>query len=221
MADAQVRALMALARAKADTAVDPDRDQKHRHDLLPILAVWFGSKTAIGATQLPEVLIQELVNTGISRQAVETAGRIVLRHPLSGRTGSGSPKPGGSAAQTVASQEPEMRAQYLLAAAERLDEALAEGDGAKAVANEERYAAQHVAAGQNRRRAAKKLDELAVNSPVLRWKAVMDKRPTPDCAALNGRLFLASSPPAIPGAVHPRCRCSAEPYDSHPGLARI
>lgn len=212
---------MALARAKAATTADPEADRKRRHDLVPILAVWFGSKAAIGATQLPEVLLQELMNTGISRQAVELAGRITLQHPLPGRTGSGSPKPGASAARTVASHEPEVRAEYLLAAAERLDEALADGDEEKATANEERYAAQHVAAGQNRRRAAKKLDELAAESPVLRWKTIMDKNTTPDCAALNNRLFLASSPPGIPGAMHVRCRCSAEPYDSHPGLARI
>jgi hypothetical protein len=128
MDEARVRAVMALARTKALATADPDRDQKRRHDLVPILAVWFGSKAAIGATQLPEVLLVELINTGISRQAAELAGGIVLKHPLSGRTGSGSPKPGASAARTVASQEPEARAQYLMAAAERLNEALADGD---------------------------------------------------------------------------------------------
>jgi hypothetical protein len=222
MAEAQVRALMALARAKALAFAEPTFDQqpqqRKRRDIVPILALWFGSKAAIGATVLPEEILAELTSIGIGHVAALKAGEIVLVHPLSGRTSAGSPESGHgtTTARMVAAEEPKMRAEFLVNSAERLSEALAEGDYDKAVAKEEGYAEQHVAAGQNRRKAAKKLDELAAESPVLVWRTVMDKNTTPDCAALNGRIFLASAPPAIPGAVHARCRCSAEAWSGPP-----
>ncbi len=205
---------MALARAKAAQV----QQQQHR-DLVPILAVWFGSKAAIGATRLPSEIVAELVRAGFDPDAVVRAGEIVLNHPLSGRTRSGSPepKPGSAATRMVAAEEPDMRARYLLAAAERLTEAQQAGDVDAAVKREETYAAQHAAAGRNRRAAAKRLADLAGSDDrLLVWRAVLDQRTTPDCFALNGQLFHASNPPAIPGAVHPACRCTAETW-GHPG----
>jgi SPP1 gp7 family putative phage head morphogenesis protein len=213
---------MALARAKSVVFAEPTYNQqpqqRQRRDIVPILAAWFGSKAALKATVLPEEILAELASIGIGHTAAIQAGQIVLRHPLSGRTGAGSPEAGtgAPAARMVAAEEPEMRAEFLINSAERLQEALAVGDYDKAVAKEERYAEQHVAAGQNRRRAAKRLDQLAATSRMLVWRAVIDKRTTPDCAVLNGRIFLASAPPGIPGAMHPACRCKAEPWSGPP-----
>lgn len=213
---------MALARAKALTFAEPTFDQQPQHrqrrDIVPILALWFGSKAAIGATVLPEAILAELASIGIGHVAALKAGEIVLRHPLSGRTAAGSPESGRetTTARKVAAEEPKMRAEFLVNSAERLSEALAMGDYDKAVAKEEGYAEQHVAAGQNRRKAAKKLDELAATSPMLVWRTILDERTTPDCAVLNGRIFPANNPPAIPGAVHSRCRCSAEAWSGPP-----
>jgi SPP1 gp7 family putative phage head morphogenesis protein len=211
MAEAQVRALMALARAKALVFAEPTFDQQPQHrqrrDIIPILAVWFGSKAAIGATALPEAILAELASIGIGHTAA-----------LSGRTAAGSPESGHgtTTARMVAAEEPKLRAEFLVNSAERLSEALAVGDYDKAVTKEEGYAEQHVAAGQNRRKAAKRLDELAATSPMLVWRTILDERTTPDCAVLNGRIFPANNPPAIPGAVHSRCRCSAEAWSGPP-----
>ena len=200
---------MALARAQVTKL---QQQQKHR-DVLAVLVAWFGSKAAIGATRLPAEILGALEMAGYDPSAAAKAGEIVLDHPLPGRTRGGSPeaKPGQTAARQVAAEEPEMRAQYLLAATERLTEAGESGDFDAAARKEATYAVQHVKAGQNRRAAAKRLDELAGDTDqLLVWKTVMDKNTTPDCAALNGRVFQASNPPGIPGAMHSRCRCSAE-----------
>ncbi|HXJ27404.1 MAG TPA: minor capsid protein, partial [Streptosporangiaceae bacterium] len=78
------------------------------------------------------------------------------------------------------------------------------------------YLDAHRAAGQNRVKAATAYDRAAAAAGPdgkLRWNAVMDERTTADCAALNGTLFTADKPPGglLPGAVHPRCRCTATP----------
>jgi SPP1 gp7 family putative phage head morphogenesis protein len=222
MAEAQVRALMALARAKAVAYAEPTYNQqpqqRRRKDILPVLILWFGSKAAVTATALPEEILAELASIGIGHTAAMRAGEILLQHPMSGRTAAGSPQSGAhtTAMRMVASAEPELRAEFLINSAERLQEALGTADYDKAVAKEERYAEQHVAAGQNRRRAAQKLDDLAKTTQFCVWRAVMDKHTTPDCAALNGRIFPVNSPPAIPGAVHPRCRCKAEAWSGPP-----
>jgi SPP1 gp7 family putative phage head morphogenesis protein len=212
---------MALARAQATKrAATMDRDQTATTTaVLALLTAWFRSKAAISANRLPEELLSSLEAAGYDPTAAAKAGEIVLNHPLSGRTRGGSPEaqPGEPAARLVASDEPEMRARYLLAATQRLTEAEQAGDFDAAVRREATYALQHVKAGQNRRQAAKRLDELAGDTDqLLVWRAVMDKNTTPDCAALNGRIFHASNPPGIPGAMHSRCRCSAETW-SQPG----
>jgi SPP1 gp7 family putative phage head morphogenesis protein len=208
---------MALARAQANKrATTMERDQAATATaLLVLLTAWFRSKAAISATQLPTEILSALTAAGFDPTAVAQAGEIVLDHPLSGRTRGGSPeaKPGLPVVRQVAAEEPEVRARYLLAATERLTEAEQAGDFDAAVRREATYAVQHVKAGQNRRAAAIRLAELAGDTDqLLVWRAVMDQRTTPDCAALNGRIFHASDPPGLPGAMHSRCRCSAETW---------
>lgn len=222
--DSAVRALMALARAKtlATAAVTQDPTASQRA-VLEALAVWFGSPDAIAATELPEHLIDLLVEIGIDRRVAEEVGEVTATPRLTGRTRYGSPAPsdGMTVLRMVASQEPEMRARYVLAACLRLTEALGAedyagepGEYAHALTKERHYLAQHVGAGRNRRAAAKRVDEVAAEYPYLVWRTMRDSRVDGRCAMLEGRVFTADHLPdgQIPGAVHPRCRCRAESW---------
>jgi len=122
------------------------------------------------------------------------------------------------------------RAMYLIAAADRLLEALDVPFGTTRAAQtvesaqraEERYFELHMAAEERRMRAAALQDmaarlngdrEKAEAATLLNWRAVMDARTTFECAQANGMNFRADRMPVIgwPGAVHNRCRCSAGP----------
>lgn len=218
---------MALARTKAVAAAEPRTEQDNYRDpvateaaVLALLTAWFASKPAITATELPDDLINQLVGIGIARKAAGQVGRMVLARRLTGRSRHGSPNPyhGMPATRRVAAGEPRMRAQYVLAAAKRLTQGIADGVFDQALEKERRYLDAHVDAGRNRRRAARRLDELGENGQVLVWRTVMDQRTTPECAALDGRLFTADNPPGIPGAMHSRCRCRAEVWGRGPLL---
>jgi SPP1 gp7 family putative phage head morphogenesis protein len=186
--------------------------------LLARLTAWFASRDAIAATQLSEDLVAQLVAAGLDHRAVTTVGEMVLDRPLTGRSRHGAPTgfEGMPATRRVAAEEPRMRAEYLLAAAQRLSEAVKKGRYDQALDSEKRYLDAHVAAGRNRRRAAVRLDELGKDGQTLVWRTVMDQHTTPECAALNGRIFSADDPPGIPGAMHSRCRCTAEAWGRGP-----
>lgn len=208
--DAQVRALMAMARAKAAaTSGEP----------LQALTDWFASQPAIPATELPDDLVDELVARGLSRQAVIDAGKLASRPPLTGRSRYGSPSPrdGMTAVRRVASEEPGMRAQFVLASARRLTDA---DDFDDQLAVEQRYRDMHVALGRKRRQAARQVDAAESQSLAgwLVWRCAA--KPEARCAALEGRLFTPDNPPgAYPGAVHVSCRCHAEPWNGPtPGI---
>lgn len=215
MATAAARALMALARAKSAEVTHASQTA-----VLTALAVWLGSKDAVSASGLPDSLIGMLVALGIDRRAAVTVGEMATVKRLTGRTSGGSPPPTESMTvmRRVASDEPMMRAQYILAAARRLTAAISSDRFDAALAAEQKYLAAHVKAGQNRRAAAKRVDDLGTH--VLVWRTVMDEKTTPECAAMDGRLFMASNPPGgmIPGAVHSRCRCRAEVFGRGPIL---
>lgn len=218
--DVTARAWMALARARVRKDLGFGVVQEHA--VLAALTAWFAGKEAIAATTLPPTLIKMLIDIGIDAGIAEHVGEMVLAKPLSGRSRHGAPTPykGMAAARRVATEEPEMRARYVLAAARRLTQSLAEDTYDQASKNEERYLAMHLAAGRNRRRAARRVDEVGGDGQSLVWRAVMDDRTTPDCAALDGRLFLADDPPGgtYPGAKHLRCRCRAEAWGRGPLL---
>lgn len=118
----------------------------------------------------------------------------------------------GPAARLVAAGEPTYRAAYLLAAARRVRASMAAGKTLEeALAVEQRFTLAHLAAQDNRARAAAAVDKAAAThrSGLLGWKAVMDSRTSAECRAANGRNFSLLSPPAIgyPGSVHVNCRC--------------
>lgn len=135
--------------------------------------------------------------------------------PAGAYPGTPAGSPMTSTARQAKADEPTMRAQYILTAAKRLTRAQTLDVYDQALRLEQTYLEQHRGAGQNRVKAAQALDEIAAkHGPWLQWIAVLDQRTTPDCRALNGRLFTIDNLPngQIPGAVHPRCRCRAAPF---------
>lgn len=198
--------MMAVARAKAAAT---------RGEPLRALTDWFASRDAIAATELPERLIDELVARGLDRQAVIDAGRLACDPPMTGRSRHGAPKPRGgmNAVRRVASEEPRMRAQFVLASARRLAEAEVEDRFSEQLVNEKRYRDMHVALGRKRRQAARQADEAASQSRAgwLVWRCAA--KPEARCKALEGRVFHVDNPPgAYPGAVHLSCKCHSDPW---------
>lgn len=199
------------------TAPQPDQQQQQNHDrdaIIALLVLWFGSSAAVSAVRLPANLVRQLVASGLSEKAVRAAARITMAPALTGRRrgGSPTPRPGMTAARTVASEEPQMRAQYLVKASERLTEADQNGVFPQALRLEEHYLDQHTAAGRNRARAAAALDQVATeHGPYVVWLTRNDARVEADCRKLSGTVFTVDDPPlldgkpVIPGAVHPHC----------------
>lgn len=122
----------------------------------------------------------------------------------------------------VKASEPDRRAEYIVAAAERLTEAEKLGVGEQAERAEQRYTEMQRNAARNRLEAAAKLDKAAASAPNgwLIWETKRDSRVEAECAGLEGRVFTIDNlpkidgRPAIPGAVHPRCRCEAKPFQT-------
>lgn len=208
MSNARALAALAKARAHSNKLLKAHSSETA---VLAALTAWFGSKDSISADELPTRLVDMLVELGLDRDSIITIGEMATVKSLSGRTSQGSPEIANdmSVTRRVAADEPYMRAMYVLAAAKRLSKA---DNYDSALSAEKTYLASHVSAGQNRRRAAKKVDDLG--DQVLVWRTVMDEKTTPECAAADGRLFTADKLPngMIPGAVHARCRCHAEPW---------
>lgn len=202
--NANVKALMALARADVlRRAGDLDRA------VVAAVAGWFGAPPT-GESQLPGDLLSLLTGLGISESAAAEVGAMTAKVPVAGRTADGSPVfvRGMSAVERVASDEPTMRARYVVNASWRLSEAFDD----VALRNEFRYLNDHLAAGENRRAAAKQID--AHGKRVLRWVTAGDDLVHPDCRRLEGRLFTATNLPdgLVPGGVRVGCRCAAEPW---------
>lgn len=179
----------------------------------------------VAGTALPLYLLLRMRALGLDDRASRAATRLALSEPLAKTRGR-------SAVARVAAGEIRYRAAYLLNAAKRIGKSLQLlGDDphalATAVRAERRYRDQHLAAAQNRRRAARAADRVALRSPWLQWSTVLDGRAEPECRALNGELFTVDHPPQVagspvyPGAVHPNCRCRAVPFGATPlGAAR-
>lgn len=213
------------------TAPQQVEQQQVGHDtrdaVLAALALYFASAAAISAVTLPAGLMRRMVALGITPRAARAAAKMTMQPALTGRRRYGSPSstPGMSTSRAVAADEPKMRAAYLLNAAERLDQADRDGAFVPARRMERSYLAAHSYAGRNRARAAAELDRVAAeHGPWLVWRTQRDSRVDPECGALEGTVFTIDNLPKgqIPGAVHPRCRCRAEPlltsFDAVPTL---
>jgi hypothetical protein len=199
--------------------------------VIAALAVFFASVLAIKALHLPRVLVARLESLGLATKAIKAAGDMAMEPPLTGRGRFGSPPPDGASAsrapsspssppatstvRTVKSEEPEMRARFVVAASKRLTRAITLGVYPEALRVEPTYLKQHRAAGRNRLKAAQALDLVAAaHGPWLVWRTKGDSRVDAHCAALEGRLFTIDNLPNggdIPGAIHVACRCWAAP----------
>jgi hypothetical protein len=162
---------------------------------------------------------------GISAVALKTVIGVALAMPLPVMEGTGPASRWAVRTNTI------RRAQFVIAASGRVQQAIAHATARNqpvfpavqaAVAAEQRYFGQQVAMGTKRMAAGATADgAAAMNGPLLGWNAVLDSRTTYGCRAANGQNFYADHPPiveghpALPGAVHPLCRCW--PSAPHPG----
>ena len=119
------------------------------------------------------------------------------------------------------------RAQFFLSACQRVQQAIVAArsknqpvmDAVRAaITAEQRFMGQHVAMSRRRVSAGSAVDGMAATyGNLLGWNAVIDAATTYGCRHANGRNFYADHPPvvegspALPGAVHGRCRCFAGP----------
>lgn len=186
-----------------------DHEQLTRAEeaVVAAIALFLASRLAVKAVRLPVVLVDRLVGLGLSRRAVLTASRMVLKPPLTGRGRFGSPTVPDvaetvSAIRQVAAGEPTMRALYLLNASKRLTTALTEGKFSKALAKERRYMAQHRAAGIDRRAGAARVDTVAKRAHG--W-LVWVGGTCPQCKPLDGQVFRVGEMPLPP--LHSGCSC--------------
>lgn len=220
----------------------PDQRDDHTAEeaaIIAAIALWLASMAAIRATLLPPRLADMLVSIGAAPQAARVAGRMSLDVPMSGRSRWGAPgptvdpiapgfspifSPEASVAKQAAAEEPSMRARYIVNAAKRLTESLLEGEFIDGIQAEKRNLVAHVQAGKNRAKAAAALDKaFAEAGPEgkLRWTTHPERGDvTPDCEALNGRIFSRDNPiivetdegpmTARPGMMHPHCHCTGD-----------
>jgi hypothetical protein len=203
-------------------AQQQDQQDAVRDAVIAALALWLASKASLGAVYLPDLLFKRLVGLGLDGQSVRRAGWLGLSLPLPGRGPHGSPRheAATTTVRKVKADEPELRAQYIVTAAERLSRAQQLGVYDAASRLESTYTDQQRAAAQNRIKAAQALDKAATGSasPWLTWRTKHDNRVEAECAALEGRVFTLDNLPTVdgrevmPGAVHVRCRCSAQPW---------
>ena len=182
------------------------------------LAVFLASVAAVRAATLPGYLVDRLVSLGLNRRAVRAAGKLTLEPALTGRTRWGSPLSRfgpQTMVRRMAAAEPMMRARYLFAAAKRMTKAATAGSFTSGLSREQTYLDAHRRAGQRRAKVAREYDAVAQGQTFLRWNAIFDKATTPDCAAADGSIWSVDRPPMPPpGAVHPYCRCTAEPVET-------
>lgn len=181
--------------------------------LIATLALWIGMSVGFPFPPLPIDLRRRLDEMRFNAKALSAALRLALGIPVPGR--GKWRRTDKSAAVQVAAAEPRYRALYLMRAAERMTRSMANGvDSATAIRAERANLDRSTEAARRRATAAYKADEAAQISPWLEWVAVTDGSTTPDCRAMNGKIFTLDQIPAIglPGAVHPACRCEPRPF---------
>lgn len=131
----------------------------------------------------------------------------------------------GPSANVINEQELTYRAAYLANAGLRINQRLEQGLGPDEAAAPERLLFRaHRAAQRGRARASRAVDSLAHRVGLrLRWRAVNDRKTSPECRAANGHVFTADHPPVIglPGAVHPNCRCRPVPASEGTGSTTV
>jgi SPP1 gp7 family putative phage head morphogenesis protein len=184
--------------------------------LVATLALWLGMSVGFPFPPLPHDLRHRLAEMDLHAKAIQAAIRMALSVPIIGRGKARTPVGRTmSAGVRVAAGEPRMRALYLLRSAQRMSRSLTNGvDSVTAIRAERPNLDRSTEAARRRDRAAVAVDAAAEISPWIEWVSIMDGNTTPDCRAMNGKIFTLDEPPAIgfPGAVHPACRCEPRPF---------
>lgn len=186
----------------------------------------------------PQTALHHVTRTGVARQAAQlmaSASRISLEldqaagAPPSPPTvppssAAAAPEP-GPAGRHVAAGADERRAAFGQASRDRIAQAVqhpgeqfpvATSTLDTALERERRFFAQHLNAERTRQDAARRVDATAARLGVTRlgWRARLDGRTTPACAAAHGNNFDVARPPALgyPGTPHGgTCRCKPGP----------
>lgn len=145
------------------------------------------------------------------RRAPAPLASVPGQEPARGRQS----EPSKAARDITGRAERHYRAAFMMRSTKRIEATLGRGrELSDAVAREKVLWELHREAALRRRAAAARVDD-AVDAYglVLSWRAVLDKRTTPDCHAANGLNFRVDRPPRMgfPGAAHPRCRCVPAP----------
>jgi SPP1 gp7 family putative phage head morphogenesis protein len=180
-----------------------------------LLVIGFGSAVSL-AGDIAAMLLKLI--PAPSKRAIDAVIQLV-------RDGIPNPNLGfepGPAFKAEARNAAGWRALYIVAAVDRLTDAVDFGDWDRALVAEERYFEQHLEAEDNRLRVAQLVDLTAevmqhrmtpLTEGLLGWRSVMDSRTTKECAFCNGKNFRADQMPmwGYPGSTHPRCRCSIVP----------
>lgn len=190
----------------------PDKQQK-RHALIVLGALFLGPQ--LGTWETNQSVIAVLLGLGLNYDLASW-----LATMASGPVDSIDLGYTRGPAETfeLAEQAPGWRALYLIAAAERLMAGVEDIVQAKQL--EQTYFRQHLYAEERRQRSAALVDRTAElnddrpgESNLSGWRAVLDRRTTPECRRAHGKNFRNDKMPAIgwPGAVHVRCRCSSGP----------
>lgn len=169
----------------------------------------------LGTVATATALAQQLAALGLSAIAIKAVLGIAGRAPATFASA------GGPVARQVAAEEVLYRASYLIAAARRIDAALAKARRdhepigpslRRALQRERRWWSAHLFAKAHRAQAADQVDDAAAAfGPLLGWQLGLAGSHTPVCRAADGHNFeaLRRPLPGWPGSVHPRCSCHA------------
>lgn len=201
---------------EAATRPPPQQQPDHSARDAALAALVVAILSGLTAQQLATYALAVLEPLGLGPDAIRRAVGLLAPHlepPDAAAFGAL-----GWVEQTSAARQ----AAYILNAATRLDAATE----FQAVRDEQRYLHQHIDAERGRRDAARRVDQAAKRfGPVLGWYSIVDPQTTHGCAQAANRNFRADRPPlvegrpALPGSVHPYCRC--RPGAPHPGATML
>jgi hypothetical protein len=185
------------------------RDRRRAEQIAAVLAA------GLTITATASAVRRVLAPLGLASAAITAAVKLTRRIPVAYLP---PVRVTPTATNSVRQEALNYRAWYLLNAAQRISDAIADRKPDqtdrealdKALARERSYFAAHVRMQRRRFQVATEVDRMAaVYGDRLGWLAVLDTGTTPDCRHAAFKDFLVSEPPemGLPGAVHPRCRC--------------
>jgi len=199
------------AAAKVQTSVPVQQDTLVR-DVAVVLAA--GASIEVTMAGLRSLLAPLGVTDAALRAALGLASRGSAHRPNARLAGTGQRTAAGLTKE-VRDHELFYRAQYLVAASQRIEGSLRHGETIHAaLADESLNYRRHEQARKGRSKAAAQVVTASrVYGPLLGWYLNPLLNNDPECIAANGHNFYAEQGTAIglPGSVHPQCGCYAGP----------